>query len=425
MDYSAILVPLITLLISQALVFDLGQFRFSRKKVFFIFGIVLVVEVLFSSILLMFAGLTVYAKWYVPIMVVPAYASYVYLSRFRDARDLFTIVTTIFINFVVSIPAIWLTKQYNGGYIYYNLIRIGVFVPVFYLIHTLFREHYLHAQEDILKGWGVFSLLPLLGSAILYNAFLQYGIGASIMGVLYVTSGTVVGMTAAYIVIFYMFQQVQEKYLVQEQQRTLTLQNKAQLDQHILFRDAAEKSNRRWHDLRHNTLTLIALLESGKTEEALGYLHEQIGIGSVSQEEYCLHSAVNSILCMWAERARKEGIPIEIQVTLPEVLAIEPVELSALFSNVIENAYIACLSLPEGAKRFIKVEAKYNGKRLAIGVTNSCDEEERFEGPLPISSKEGGGIGTRSMVYTVKRFQGTYSFSSKDGVFFTRFVLNV
>ena len=76
-------------------------------------------------------------------------------------------------------------------------------------------------------------------------------------------------------------------------------------------------------------------------------------------------------------------------------------------------------------KKYIKVEANYNGKRLAVGIENSCKDDVVFEKGMPISPRDGGGIGTRSMTYTVQRYHGTIIFIAKDGVFSTRFVINV
>lgn len=425
MDYSTIFIPLSTLLISQAMLFNLASFRFPRKKIFLILGIEIAVLVILSSVILLFEGLPVYAKWYVPIMVIPTFFTFFYISKHRDARDLFTIVTTILINFFISTPAMWFAYTYRGGYVYYNFARIVLFAVVFFFIHTFFRKYYLVAQDEIDTGWGVFSILPFLGSMILYYGFMRYSRSGSMEEVLYVCSVTIVLMASVYAVFFYMFFLLHEKNMVQEQGRMLAMQNKAQFDQHVLFKETAEKSNRRWHDMRHNTQAIIDLLESGDTAVALGYLKDQMGMGSVPKEEYCLHPAVNSILCLWVERARKEDIPMEILVTLPKTLAIEPVELSSLFANAIENAYFSCLELAKDVQRFIKVEALYNGKRLAIGITNTCKDSVEFVDDMPVSSKEGGGIGTRSMVYTVKRFHGAYSFNAKDGLFFTRFVLNI
>jgi len=425
MDYSAALVPLITLIIAQALVLDLARFRYSRKKLLLIFISIFVIQVAISSAVLVFFGIAMYARWYVLIMVVPFYATFIYTSKRRDTRGMFTIVTTIFISFFISIPAMWFARFYGKGYGYYNLARLVLFVFIILTIHKVFRKYYLIAQDEITKGWGIFSILPLVGSAVLYASFMRFGRKGGFTDVLLVSTVTVVMMATVYGVIFYVFQQIHEKYRVLEQQRTLTMQNKAQMEQHILFKEASETSNRRWHDLRHNTQTIIELLESGDTDTALGYLRDQMGMIAVTKVEYCQHSAVNSVLCMWAERSRAEGIMLSVEANVPQKLAIEPVELSSLFANAIENAYFACMELPKEVTRYITVEAHYNGKRLAIGITNTCKADMGFEGGMPISTKEGGGIGTRSMVYTIKRFFGAYTFSAEDGLFFSRFVLNV
>jgi hypothetical protein len=64
-------------------------------------------------------------------------------------------------------------------------------------------------------------------------------------------------MAVVFFVFNYVLNQLHDKYLLQGQQRILALQNKAQLEQFERQREAAELSNRRWHDLRHNTRQLI------------------------------------------------------------------------------------------------------------------------------------------------------------------------
>jgi sensor histidine kinase regulating citrate/malate metabolism len=268
-------------------------------------------------------------------------------------------------------------------------------------------------------------LLPFLGTIVNYYSFLRYGQHENFKEVLYVGSASLIVMINAYVLIFYMFWQLHEKYIGQEQRRILTLQNRAQLEQHVLFKEAAEKSNRRWHDLRHTNHALIQLLEKGDTTTALQYVKEQMNIDTVYNDVYCQHPEVNTILCLWVERCKNEGIYMKIIVSMPETLKIDPMELSAVFANAIENAFHACLTLPPDINRFIKVETQYNGKRLSISVTNTCKDDVVFEGGIPISQQEGGGIGTQSIIYTVKRFHGAYTFKAHEGLFFTRLVLNV
>lgn len=87
--------------------------------------------------------------------------------------------------------------------------------------------------------------------------------------------------------------------------------------------------------------------------------------------------------------------------------------------------YEGCLRLPQGTHKFIKINTRYDENHLAVGITNSCSDDIAFMNGIPVSSKRGGGIGTRSITYTIQRFQGTLFFGAEEGVFSTRFILYI
>lgn len=425
MDCTLFLTPVITLLSAQFSVLALAQFRFRPKKLFIILSLEFIIQMAINMVIMFFSGYKGYARWYILTMDLPALITFWYISKRRDLRDLFTVLVTIFLSFCISIPSLWMTKQLGGNTWYYNLFRSIIYAVVIPLLYRFVRRQYIQLQEEIENGWGMFCVLPLMGAANLYYEYLQYFSNGNFYKMLWECVVTVVVMSIIYLIFIYVFKQLQEKYMVQEQKRILDMQNKAQRDQFEQQREASEKSNRRWHDLRHNMQELIEMLEAGKVDMAISYLKEQRGVDNVPKVEYCLHTAVNSILCLWAERSKKAGIEIKILTEVPENLMIEPMELSSLFANAFENAYEGCLRLSQDTKKYIKVEAHYNGKRLAIGFTNSCTTDILFDDEMPVSNRSGGGIGTRSIAYTVQRFNGTKYFEAKDGVFTARFVLNI
>jgi signal transduction histidine kinase len=425
MDHSAFLIPIITLLTAQITVLNLARFRFPLKKMIIILGIQLIVQTLVSGSILLFLGYDVYVRWFVFVVDLPAFLVFLYTSKRRDMRDVFTTLMTIFISILISIPAIWISQLLNGGYRWYNLVRIILFIVVFFMLHFFVRKQYLQLQDVLEKGWGIFSIQPAIGLIFMYFQFYQFGINENSTPMLLNCAIISLLILVVFWILYYVFKQLHEKYLIQEQQRILTIQSKAQLDKFEQQKEMAEMTNRRWHDLRHSTQELIELLEAGELETAMSYLKEQRGMAYVPKADFCLHPAVNSILCLWAERSHKAGIDIKLHMDVPEKLDIDPMELSALFANAFENAYEGCLRLPEGTEKFIKAEARYNGKQLAVGFSNSCADDIPFENGIPVSAKSGGGIGTRSMAYTVQRFRGNISFSVKDAVFAARFVLKV
>lgn len=425
MNYSEIFVPVVTLITAQITVLDLARFRFGWKKLMLILGIEFIAQVSINVPILLFAGLELYGKAYFFAMDLPAFLTFWYISKRRDFRDLYTVLITIFISFCISVPAMGISQYIGKGYTWYNGLRLLIFAIIFVLIHFVIRKHYIRMQDELDKGWLIFCILPCIGSGLLYYQFWIYSKNGNFLSIVMDCWFIIIIMATVFLVFIYIFNQLHEMLMVREQKKLLDLQNKAQLEQFLQQKEATEKSNRRWHDMRHHTHELIELLEAGKTEDALNYLKEQRGIDVMPKEEYCLHPAVNSILCLWAERSRKAGIQVEIQTDIPDKLEIEAMELSALFANAFENAYEGCLRLVDNIQKSIKVEAVYNGKRLAIGFKNTCVENIQFEDGIPVSSKKGGGIGTRSIVYTVKRFRGAAFYEAKDGYFHARFILNI
>lgn len=425
MDYSAFFVPLITLVIAQVTVLDLSRFRFPMKKIFVLIGAFLLLQVLASGSILVFLGYNEYVRWFFVTIDIPGIFLFLYTAKRRDMRDFFTIMVTVFINFSVSLPSLWLSELFNGYYNWYNLIRIIVFLLIFIPMHLFFRKHYLSLQDELEKGWGILSILPMICFVLLYYQYIHYSNGGEHTEMILNSLSISAILVVSFWVLYYVINQLHEKYLAQEQQRILTMQNKAQQKQFEQYQEMSEKMNRRWHDLRHSMQELIDLLEAGDTGMALAYLKEQSGIEEVPKIDYCLHPQVNSILCLWTERSRNAGIEVDIHADVPKQLEIDPTELSALFANAFENAYDGCMRITEIVPKFIKVETHYNGKRLAISFLNSCIEDILFENDLPVSDKNGGGMGTRSMTYTVRRFHGTAYFGAKDHVFSARFVLNI
>lgn len=425
MDLSIIFMPVITLLTGQLIVLDLAKFRFQAKKLIAILVIEFIVQVTLCVTILLNFGYDEYVTTFVFCMDLPAIVTFLFVSRRRDFRDIFTVLITVFISLAFSIPSMWLSQQLQEGYLWYNLFRVVIFIILFILLHKFVRRRYIQIQDELDKGWGIFCILPLIACLLMYSQYFIYVRSGNFSDIFLNCTFLIAMMATIFMVFNYVLTQLHEKYMLQEQRRILDMQNKAQLEQFEQQREAAEKSNRRWHDLRHGTQQLIDLLEEGNIDKAIRYLKEQRGEEQIPRILYCTHPVINSMLCLWAERAKKAGIEIEINTVIPDNLKIEPLELSALFANAIENAYEACLRLSPEVHKFIKIQAQYDRGKLAIGITNSCLPVISFDHDMPISEKKGGGIGTRSMAYTVERFMGTKFFEAKDGIFTARFVLNL
>ncbi len=419
------MVPLITLITAQIIAIDMGKLRIHGKKLRLILCFELLLQLLLNIPIILIFGLQIYVKWYFFTMDLPAIFVFFYLSQYRDQRAWYTILCTIFVSFSVSFLALWIIDAFDGKYMLYNLARILLFAPTILLIHKTVRDKYQLLQQEITSGWGMFCILPALGTAAMYYQYSRYGFSVRNLWTLLYGSTVIFILFMMFFTFYYIFSQLYDKNFIQEQQRILSLQTKAQWEMFERQKEEAEKSNRRWHDLRFHMNNMIELLEGGETATALLYLKEQYSMDEILQKEYCHHTSVNGILCLWAERSRNAGIDIDFKTEIPSVLKIDSMELATFFANALENAYSGCLCLPKEQKRFILVHADYTNHCLSIGIKNSCSEEILFRDGVPVSGKQGGGNGIKSMIYTIKQYSGTIRFDKGESTFTLSAVLNL
>ena len=91
----------------------------------------------------------------------------------------------------------------------------------------------------------------------------------------------------------------------------------------------------------------------------------------------------------------------------------------------IENGMNACMKLSEGDDRFIKVVARDTGASLIINIFNSFDGNILLDDKgYPVSKKEGHGIGTKSVIAFVEKYDGLIDYSISDRVFSVKILVN-
>ena len=98
-------------------------------------------------------------------------------------------------------------------------------------------------------------------------------------------------------------------------------------------------------------------------------------------------------------------------------------DLCSLLANALENAINACkLVQPAPAainsNRIITVKVFDKNNKLCINITNTYAVEPVFVNNTPVSDKAGHGIGIRSIISVIEKYNGVYDFFTEDGVFY-------
>lgn len=179
------------------------------------------------------------------------------------------------------------------------------------------------------------------------------------------------------------------------------------------------------HDLRHHNAVVAEYIQNGEGEKALAYLQvsDEVLAGT-ALEQFCKNPTTNTVLRIYSRQAQANGIAFPVSVDLPEDLPIKSSELGALLSNLLENALEACMRV-DPMKRQLTLSTQTDHDGLRLEIRNSVSGTVAFEDDLPISTKAGGGTGTRSIAHIVQKHGGMLRFKQEGDLFLTQILLPI
>ncbi|WP_165052845.1 MULTISPECIES: GHKL domain-containing protein [unclassified Adlercreutzia] len=174
----------------------------------------------------------------------------------------------------------------------------------------------------------------------------------------------------------------EEKDLVEERERVLSEQMELQVEH--LARLEADAS-----DARHakadiagrlervaRALDELEAVEAGEApEDVVANVRRQMRNASAwvrVRPSSCGHPVVDALLDSKLELCAQQDIRTELALQVPYDLAVQNVDLCAVFSNVMDNAIAACAQVTPASRRFITMKARVAGGFFMLEVSNSC-----------------------------------------------------
>lgn len=222
----------------------------------------------------------------------------------------------------------------------------------------------------------------------------------------------------------YNFNEERKKQQILQTQNSLDLRLSQAIGEITRLRDSQDQAARYRHDLRHHLRYISACIDNGENERAKSYISDICNeIEAQRVVRYCENETVNLVLSAFAGRAEKLGVEFTVRGGIPNDVSASDLDLCVLLSNALENALNACAPIAaSGEKCAIAVEfrcAEPTGN-LFVQITNPVRGEVKFENGLPVSAREGHGIGVRSISAIVERNGGICSFLTESGRFILR-----
>jgi hypothetical protein len=382
-------------------------------------------------------SLTLYARGAAPVervailvILLIQLSWYLICSRDRFFVSLFSFLT--YVNIYVSISYISdnLAISFDGNAFVGAriVIRTLIYVIIVPLMFKYVRVRFRNLVETLDKEWRAATLVPSLFLwmqiiVLYYPSPYWHWIGGTWSRVIIVAVYML--FLAVYYLLYIQASAIVEKYALEKRQLLMSQQEKLWESELANQQETTALVYQQRHDMHHHNAVIIEMLQNGDTGQLMNYMKSvDLMLDSQNSKTFCSNSIANSIFNIYTRRAKAEGIMITFHVSMPKVIGIDNIDLTCVLGNALENAIEGCLRLPKDVEREINVIVKFLDNRLRVQVENSCSTDIVFEGELPVTQKQGGGTGTKSILYTAERYDGTAGFSVIDGKFITQIVLN-
>jgi len=308
------------------------------------------------------------------------------------------------------------------------LIRALIYIFILPMLFKLVRPRFRRLVETLDREWRSSVLVPfmflMMQIMVLYypSPYWQRDDG-SWYRVIIITVYML--FLAVYYLLYIQASAIVEKYALEKRQLLMSQQEKLWESELMRQRESAELAFRQRHDMHHHNAVIMGLIQSRDIESLKEYMTKfDSALNAQDIRSYCLNPIANSIINIYAGRAAQENIKIAFDLNVPEVIGIDSIDLTCVIGNALENALEGCMRLSDDEEKEITVTIKYFDNRLRIKVENTCMSDIAFEGEVPVTQKNGGGTGTKSIMYTAERYDGTAGFSVMNGRFTTQIVLN-
>ena len=163
------------------------------------------------------------------------------------------------------------------------------------------------------------------------------------------------------------------------------------------------------HDIKDQFRVIEGLARENKNEEIIDYLYRFEAKPELSNQiRLCDNSVLNAILVWYADQCRQNGITYHCDVRADCVSFLDPNSITALFGNLLSNAFeAACLS----ARKSIEVSVvKRPVGGVILSIVNSCDSKppKDLDGNLKTTKKdtEHHGLGLKSVNKVIQQYGG-------------------
>lgn len=407
---------------SLVMLIILFESRYPKKKTMRLTLFLMVPLLLVNFVMLFILGPKKMSTLLLLTCSLPSLVFFLVLAKHRDGRFFFTFCLADTLVLEIMHMTTVLDFFLGNTYIFMFAARLILYPLLAWAMFKWVRPFYLDLQNQVRKGWYIFTAIALLFYVVLSmfisipTMITQRPEQLPIFILLLILLPTI------YIHIFSTLRHQQQLYQTTDRENILQVQMASMRSRIDEFAAANELLREERHNFRHGMRTVATLAGNGQYEELKAMAQEYAdALPEKPVESYCRHAVLDAVLASYLGQAKRKGIRVVTKINFPDPLPTNESELATVFANAIENAIYACEQI-EPEKRYIEVTV-LTQPCFMLQVKNSFNGLIAFdEDGIPISPKKGHGFGTRSVVTFCERNNTFYEFKTKDKDFFLKIV---
>ena len=188
--------------------------------------------------------------------------------------------------------------------------------------------------------------------------------------------------------------------------------------------ESVELVNQKYHDLKHQIALLRSGMESGEGMEMLSRMEDEIK--AYEAQNKTGNKVLDTMLTAKSLQCQRQGISLTCVADGHALDFMDPLDLSALIGNALDNAIESVMKLPDPGQRLIHVSVARQRQFVRVRVENCYNGELHFEhGALTTTKadRKYHGYGVKSIRKIVEKYGGSTTFSHQDGWFELRILL--
>lgn len=296
------------------------------------------------------------------------------------------------------------------------LVSHGAVFGVVYLIERRFRQTNAGMQISMKDFWGCLILcVAVFAFSNLSFVFDRTPFSSQFPAEIF-TIRTLVDLGG--LVMLYAFHmQLNELHMKVEME---FLQNtlRMQYDNYRMTEESMALVNQKYHDLKHQINLLRAQVTS---EDKLAFLDQmEKDVKAYETRNKTGNRVLDAILTAKGLQCQNLGISLTCVADGEALDFMNPMDLSALFGNALDNAIESVQKISDSEKRLIHVSVVRQKQFLRVRVENCYEGELQYEnGALATTKKDKRyhGFGMKSMQHIVAKHNGSLTIDTKDGWF--------